>query len=964
MSEAVGRWDVALALRAAAWPSERDMGLFVDSLGQPTVTDIQRCLSVVSHDTSRADGVAHRKRLWVFARLAERNLDPALFVPYVQALHAPDGPLRELLVELLVRVNNVGGHVELCRFLAHPDSGAREAVAEVIDRVGVKTTFDILCHLCADPTFTARIDALNIMVPKARHHAVPMIEAVIRAGRPFERYHALQILSDPQLVPARTAEAGALASLLLHDLDDRTVSLALNALAVHVEEPDFYDKAAPLLWGENVARSKAAVEALRHYGTKRTVGILSQKLKDGPGPIRISVIETAEAIGNVQILAVLVDALTSDQIGIQNHALDAITRLAQSGKVDPARAILWLLRSSDTRVRRTAVELLNRVGDPTGDLAPRLLKYLRDEDWWVRERTMDALIEMQWPGLGRHLVKYLRDPSEIVRHFATTALRRIGDPAALPDLLRIAASDPDWWTREEAVWAAAATRDDRVPPYLTQMLDTAPELRLVCIGALLQLRAESAAHEVAACAADENPDVRFAVVEFLVELGGPEQAFTIEPLTEDQVPRVKKAARELLIKWQVLDSVTTNRSRLSLDDLLAMMIECDADDLILLADRQPSIKRRGRMEPLPAFRPFSDKVLRAMLEPYMSAVQSADFKAGKDVDMSAQHKGLGARFRVNLFEQSTGVAAVFRIVRSEALLLFLENLGLPPVVASFAALRDGLVIIGGPTGAGKSTTLAALVDTINRTSARHILTIEDPIETVHQSDRSLLTQREVGSHTPSFKRALRAAMREDPDVILVGEMRDHETMSFAITAAETGHLVLATLHTGSAETSVARLVNSFPPGQQPQVRAMLAGSLRAVVCQHLLRRKDAEGRVVSAEVLINNDGVANLIRKGKEFQINSQIVTGRAQGMQLMDQELARLVREQLVEYEEAFARANDKATFDLLASGKQITDDALAAAATARRSPASQSAIPAVTGPLSQAPPPNPYPSRRPPSP
>jgi twitching motility protein PilT len=323
------------------------------------------------------------------------------------------------------------------------------------------------------------------------------------------------------------------------------------------------------------------------------------------------------------------------------------------------------------------------------------------------------------------------------------------------------------------------------------------------------------------------------------------------------------------------------------------------------------------MEALPGFKAIKDEALRKLIQPYLSPVQRAEFESGKDVDFSCAHKGLGARFRVNLFTQSSGAGAVFRIVRNDALLLVLDNLGLPPVISSFADLKDGLVIVGGPTGAGKSTTLAALVDRINRTSARHVLTIEDPIETLHFCDRSLLTQREIGSHTPSFRGALRAALREDPDVILVGEMRDPETMAFAITAAETGHLVLATLHTGSAETSVARMINSFPSAHQPQVRAMLAASLRAVVCQHLLRRKDAEGRIVATEILINNDAIANLIRKGKEFQIGSMIVTGRNVGMQHMDFELARLVKEDLVSYEEAYARANDKAAFEPLVTGR-----------------------------------------------
>jgi len=236
----------------------------------------------------------------------------------------------------------------------------------------------------------------------------------------------------------------------------------------------------------------------------------------------------------------------------------------------------------------------------------------------------------------------------------------------------------------------------------------------------------------------------------------------------------------------------------------------------------------------------------------------------------------------------------------------------PKIVETFGNFNNGLVLVGGPTGSGKSSTLAALIDYINRTSGRHIITLEDPIEVVHARKQSLINQREIGTHTKSFGHALRATLRQDPDVILVGEMRDLETIAFAVTAAETGHLVFGTVHTVSADTSIDRLVNTFPPGQQPQVRSMLAETLRAVVCQHLVRKKDG-GRVLAAEVLINTDAVQNMIRKGKTFQLPSVVATSRESGMQSMDLELARLVNEGAVSLEEGYAKANDKRAFETM---------------------------------------------------
>jgi twitching motility protein PilT len=299
-----------------------------------------------------------------------------------------------------------------------------------------------------------------------------------------------------------------------------------------------------------------------------------------------------------------------------------------------------------------------------------------------------------------------------------------------------------------------------------------------------------------------------------------------------------------------------------------------------------------------------------MIVPLLTTEQRDALARLEDIDFSYESKATGQRFRAHVFRQMAGLSVVFRAINGA--LPELEKLGLPSVVSTFGGYKNGLVLVGGPTGSGKSTTLAALVDHINRTTtSRHIVTLEDPIEVVHQRKGCLVSQREVGTHTRSFHAAMRSVLRQDPDVILVGEMRDLDMVSFAVTAAETGHLVFGTVHTSSAETTVDRLVNVFPPGQQPQVRSMLSESLRAVICQHLIPRKDQAGRVLVAEVMVNNDAVSNLIRKGKSFQIPAVVATSRDQGMQSMDSELMRHHREGRISAEEAYLRAVDKKAFE-----------------------------------------------------
>ena len=280
------------------------------------------------------------------------------------------------------------------------------------------------------------------------------------------------------------------------------------------------------------------------------------------------------------------------------------------------------------------------------------------------------------------------------------------------------------------------------------------------------------------------------------------------------------------------------------------------------------------------------------------------FVATNDSDFALALPGV-ARFRVNLFRDLGGVGAVFRLIPTT--ILSLEQLGMPAVVADFCKLPKGLVLVTGPTGSGKSTTLAAMVDLINRERQEHVITLEDPVEFVHQSQLSLVNQREVGSHTLSFSAAIRAALREDPDIILVGEMRDLETVSLALEAANTGHLVLGTLHTATAISTIERIVGLFPPEEQSRIQVTLADVMRAVIAQNLLKRIGG-GRVAALEILVSSPAVSNLIREGKMHQIASSMQTGKAAGNQLLNDSLADLVSRGVVDSEEALSKAVDKA--------------------------------------------------------
>jgi twitching motility protein PilT len=343
-----------------------------------------------------------------------------------------------------------------------------------------------------------------------------------------------------------------------------------------------------------------------------------------------------------------------------------------------------------------------------------------------------------------------------------------------------------------------------------------------------------------------------------------------------------------------------------IDAFFNLMHEQGASDLHLVAGQQPVIRIGGEMERV-KYDALENDDLRSMLYEIAPEHKIKQFEETGDMDFAYEIPEL-ARYRGNFFKQQNGVAAVFREIPSK--ILTVEQLGLPLIVAKLASLPRGLVLVTGPTGSGKSTTLAAIIDEANRTRKDHIITIEDPLEFVHESQGCIINHREVGLHTKSFAAALRGALREDPDIILVGEMRDLETISLAIEAASTGHLVFGTLHTSSTSKTVDRVVEVFPATEQAQIQSTLADSLRAVLSQTLFKRADIWGRCAALEIMIANPAVRNLIRESKTFQIPSMIQTGKKYGMQLLDDSIMELVNRGWISVDDAYNKCNDKAKF------------------------------------------------------
>ena len=351
-----------------------------------------------------------------------------------------------------------------------------------------------------------------------------------------------------------------------------------------------------------------------------------------------------------------------------------------------------------------------------------------------------------------------------------------------------------------------------------------------------------------------------------------------------------------------------------IDTLLRTLVIKKASDLHLQADSPPIFRIHGELSVTDLAPLTSEEIEERFFNSILDEEQKETYKRTHHIDLSYSVPGV-SRFRVNIFKQRGNVGAVIRVIPFE--IPSIDELGLPPVIKELAAKPHGLILVTGPTGSGKSTTLAAIIDHINATRKDHIITIEDPIEFHFPNKECLINQREVGKDTESFATALKDALREDPDVILVGELRDLETISNAVTAAETGHLVFATLHTNDASQTIDRLVDVFPPHQQEQIRTQLASTLQGVIAQTLLRKKDGSGRVAAFEILVVDTAIKNLIKTGKTHQLYSAIQTGQEKGMQLLTQALKELCQKGIVSKEEAMSKVTDSKYFEELLEGR-----------------------------------------------
>ena len=786
---------------------------------------------------------------------------------------------------------------------------------------------------------TPEIRAAGLAILKRRHDRaglealVPLLktrsEAVRRAVMRF-----LKELAGPQLGPFLQEVASR---------GDDFARLAALDLARELPAEAAFDIARRVLTATNPAvraRALKAVSEMSFEGSAAVAASLAVPLlQDESEEIRYSALAVLEKNPNESYFPDVLQMARTGAGRVAEASFAAIKRLLATAKQDHTPEIVPLLADGNALVRQGAVNLLMSFAPEL--LARRLLEHFRGSFVWVRDRAVETARD-GLPGFVNALLALTNDPDPAFAKAASEMTLALSDVKALPVWIKLV-DDRDLWVRTRAVETLGRTgkgNDEVLACLLAALKD--PELAIAAASAVGELCDKRAAQPLldAFKSAATRPDVQMEILDAMGKLA------VAEPSVQPQIaticsrvsqmaqldPAVRERARRLVGKLsgdEARDALPDIEPEIEavnlagnigarLVEFLADTVKRGASDLHLATGFVPHRRVQGVLEPLdapPMTRARATQLIREVLD----ETEWKRLERERQIDVCLKLPGLG-RFRANFYSQRGGFDACFRVVPKS--IPTIEEIGLPPSLSDVLKFTQGLVLVTGPSGCGKSTTLAALIDRINETRPCHIITVEDPVEFIHQNKEALVNQRQVPHHTASFARALKAALREDPDVILVGEMRDLETISLAITASETGHLVLGTLHTTNAPATIDRIISSFAPGQQGQIRVMLADSLKAVVSQALLPRRGFAGRVAAFEILRSTSAVSALIREGKTHQLPSQLQTGQNAGMVTMDQSLMKLCEEGKVDPERAIEKALKKEPFEkLLADERQALE-------------------------------------------
>ncbi len=657
----------------------------------------------------------------------------------------------------------------------------------------------------------------------------------------------------------------------------------------------------------------------------QVIELLTEACSSDDAQVVGAAVEQLEDLDDPRVGEVLIDVLATGDAASRARATAYLRRAARRDPVEMRTRMLRLMAEGEDATRRLAVEILLSTGDPA-EVVLAILEFSKNLAGWLRTRILETL-QTFGDDVLRPALLLLQHPDESVKTSALVLAEQMDDPRIVEPVCRMLRDD-DWWLRIAACDTLGRLGDPRAVPHLVEALDD-PESRWAAIDALASLGDARALEPLSRLLTDDRTEVRIEVVRAIERFSDDrglhllDQVRQYDPVTavRNQADAARRALAERLEMPAGFDeydreSLAVRSTQLAepIEQLLTHAREEGASDLHLTVGEPPMIRRAGRLARLEGWEPLDREEVAKQVTGSLSKRHRRLLDGSGEVDYCVHVPDVG-RYRGNAYVQRKGLCAAFRVIPNVP--PSFADLRLPGHLAELLDYHQGLIVVAGSSSSGKSTTLTAIVNLINESKAVHVITLEDPVEFVHPVKSALINQREVGTHTRSFGDAVRAALREDPDVIMVGEMRDLETIRMALMAAETGHLVIGTLHTTSAVQSVERLIQAFPPDEQPQIRTTLSETLKFVICQALLPRADGDGRVARFEILKNTFSVAAMIRDGKTYQIPNLMQLGQRIGMRTVDMALMELVEAQLVAPEVAWAKAESPAEFEGLCSAE-----------------------------------------------
>ena len=665
-------------------------------------------------------------------------------------------------------------------------------------------------------------------------------------------------------------------------------------------------------------RTAALQRLLKDRKPEAMADLLVELARDPEPRLAATALEAAAQTSGPHVIDLMLDRFANGDATSREIANQYLQEAAAKDPDGMRKRMIDLLSQGEDATRRLSVEILLKTGQPDKVILDILTASL-ELSGWIRDRILDTLRTFGDDVL-KPAVALLQHPQEDIRTAALVLVEHFHDPRVVGPVCRLL-QDDDWWLRITACDTLGRLKDERSVPYLVKALED-EEARWAAIDALAQVGSVTALKPLAGLLREPRQEVRLEVVQALSKFTDARLLPLLKSVKEkdpsvDVRTRAEEVMRDMaerlhveVEKSEAAAPGSGKRHKRPVDQLLADIREMGASDVHISVGEPPFVRFSGELRRLEGAETLSEEDTDAWIQSILNDRQKKILAESGEIDFCHAIPEVG-RYRANAFRQRKGMCATFRTIPN--LPPTFADLRLPGQLTQLLDYHQGIIVVSGPAGSGKSTTLAAIINLINESKSEHILTLEDPIEFVHPVKQSLVNQREVGKHTASFARALRGALREDPDVIMVGEMRDVETIRMSLMAAETGHLVIATLHTTSAIQTVERLIGAFPPEEQAQVRMGLSESLKYVCCQSLVRRKDGKGRVGVFEVLKGTFSVGNLIRDDKTFQIPSMMQIGRNLGMQTVDMALMDLVESDLITPETAWARSESPANFEAL---------------------------------------------------